>query len=87
MPQFLHFQNRRVFLATERAHVSSIHSHPIPPFLAVTSRFDGGDITSCDITIPTILSDYIFSDNDCHKARHFLITVGIFYIDGQAGAN
>ena len=43
-------------------------------FLAVTSRFYGYDVTSCDITIPAILSDYIISQN----GRHFVITDGIF---------
>jgi len=44
----------------------------------MTSLIDGGDIT-----IATILSHTIFSHNDRHKGRHFLITVDIFDIGGH----
>jgi len=47
----------------------------------------GDDVTSDDITIATILSHTIFSHNDHQKGRHFLITVGIFNINDQAGSN
>ena len=45
----------------------------------MTSRFDGGDVTSGDIKIDVILSDSIFS----HNGRHFVITVDIFQHSGN----
>jgi len=46
-------------------------------------NISGNDVTPDDITIATILSHTIFSHNDRHSRRHFIITVDIFNTDGQ----